>query len=592
MESPSKSQSFSTSTLDQFPGSTSQSNQSSLDTASQPLGADVAIPQTVGRYQVRRLLGRGAFGAVYLADDPMLRRTVALKLPRRLVPGQITKDFLHEAQMAARLKHPNLVAIYDIGALPDGTTFIAMEHVNGESLRDRLTRGPLSREAAIRLLAQVAAAIHHAHQAGVIHRDLKPGNILIDAAGQVKVADFGLALPTEMSADAPAANSMSGTPAYMSPEQFSREKNAVTFRSDLWSLGVVAYECLAGRVPFRGSTISEIRQKILTEEAPPPPPGENRIGPDELTNVVTSCLSRDPARRPASAAAVEQVLLELVDQSLDETISVPAPAPRSLRRWWPAVVALLALAALGLRWLNPIAGGAGAVTSASSFTAAVAPQPDPVVQQAIEGPPALAPGKTVNLLTLKPEPLMFPAHLPDTRYVIPDPRGHLFVQNGFGPALFVWPVPQPPTFRWTTRITPGEDCLGFGLCWNLHSAPTDLPAPTAGYRMDAVVCRPMVGTSQWEVSLRSYELNGVLPHGVTIQSNVALETALIERVDQSDDSVTLTIAHGELQALSVFGQPVQFHHHLNRGEVLHRCRVGHLMLSGPSTVTDAHLNGD
>jgi serine/threonine protein kinase len=264
------------------------------------------VGQRIGHYQVLALLGSGGMGDVYLARDTRLGRKVALKL----LPDYLTDDegrirrFRQEARAASALNHPNVLTIYEIEQA-DGRYFISTEFVEGETLRQHLKGGSLGACEALGVALQIAAALSHAHQAGIIHRDIKPENVMLDAEGRVKVLDFGLAKYTQPLSDVAAddANTKSvqtvpgmlmGTTAYMSPEQV--RGLAVDARTDVWSLGVVLYEMLAGRKPFGGQTSSDVLVAVLEHE-PEPLPGEDADVPDELRRIVGKALRKDREKR-------------------------------------------------------------------------------------------------------------------------------------------------------------------------------------------------------------------------------------------------------------------------------------------------------
>jgi tRNA A-37 threonylcarbamoyl transferase component Bud32 len=282
---------------------------------------------TIGRLLGRRYvavarLGAGAFGEVHRAHDSVLGRDVAVKVIRLeafVEPAQLSdvkQRFLREAQVAARLRHPNIVTTHDIveGTVP----FIVMELVEGETLQTLLgRRGRLPLDEATAILAQAAAALDHAHASGVVHRDVKPANVMIEPGGHVKVMDFGIA-KLEAGANLTATGSIMGTPNYMSPEQAKGMK--VDGRSDLFSLGCVLYECLTGVKPFQGESISVILVKILTEEPPAVDFAATGL-PSEVGAVLKRALAKDPAARYASGAELVAAL-----RTAGQTTLVSAPA--------------------------------------------------------------------------------------------------------------------------------------------------------------------------------------------------------------------------------------------------------------------------
>jgi eukaryotic-like serine/threonine-protein kinase len=255
-----------------------------------------------GRYRIVRKLGAGGMANVYLAEDEVLGRRVAIKIlnDRHAGDDQFVERFRREAKNAASLSHPNIVSIYDRGEA-EGTYYIAMEYLDGRSLKELIVaRGPAPVHLAIDYARQILAAIRFAHRHGIVHRDIKPHNVLVDAEGRLKVTDFGIARAgvSQMTE----AGSIIGTAQYLSPEQ---AKGApVDQTSDLYSVGVVLYELLTGVVPFSGDTPVEIAMKHLS--APPEPPSVKRAEiPRELDLVVLRALAKDPADRYQSAEEMD-----------------------------------------------------------------------------------------------------------------------------------------------------------------------------------------------------------------------------------------------------------------------------------------------
>jgi eukaryotic-like serine/threonine-protein kinase len=261
-----------------------------------------------GRYRIVRKLGSGGMANVYLAEDQELGRRVAIKIlnDRHAGDEQFVERFRREAKNAAGLSHPNIVSIYDRGEAAEGTYYIAMEYLDGRSLKELIvSRGPAPIPIAIDYARQILAALRFAHRNGVIHRDIKPHNILVDSEGRVKVTDFGIARAEQAGASAQQmteAGSIIGTAQYLSPEQARGTR--VDKTSDLYSLGIVLYELLTGTVPFTGETPVEIAMKHLS--AIPDPPSERRHEvPHALDMVVLRALAKDPRDRYQSAEEMD-----------------------------------------------------------------------------------------------------------------------------------------------------------------------------------------------------------------------------------------------------------------------------------------------
>jgi serine/threonine protein kinase/Tfp pilus assembly protein PilF len=263
------------------------------------------IGKTVLHYRIIEKIGEGGMGVVYKAEDTKLKRMVALKF----LPAQFTGDpqartrFVQEAQAAAALDHPNICTIYEINEA-EGQTYIAMAYIKGQSLKDKILPGPLGIPEAVNIAGQVAEGLKSAHGRGIIHRDIKPGNIMLTEEGQVKIMDFGLA-KLERGADLTKTMTIMGTPAYMSPEQARGE--VVDHRTDIWSLGCVFFEMLSGRRPFPNEHDQAVIYSILNEEPRPiVHPGEEI--PAQLETIIHTCLEKDPRNRYQGAAALAEAL--------------------------------------------------------------------------------------------------------------------------------------------------------------------------------------------------------------------------------------------------------------------------------------------
>jgi beta-lactam-binding protein with PASTA domain len=303
-----------------------------------------------GRYRVIRRLGSGGMADVYCAEDQQLGRRVALKLLYRGLSedAQFVERFRREASSAAGLQHPNIVSIFDRGEW-DGTYYIAMEYIEGRTLKDIVReRGPAPPDAAVDIVLQILRAARFAHQRGVVHRDIKPHNVLIDDEGRVKVTDFGIARAG--ASDMTETGSIMGTAQYISPEQ--AQGHPVDARSDLYSIGIVLYELLTGRVPFDGDSPVTVAVRQVNE-APVPPMDVNPAVPPALDAVVLRALEKDPAHRFADADEFIEALHAA--RVAPQEIPPPLPPPAALveeerrgMRWWLWLLILLALAAIAV----------------------------------------------------------------------------------------------------------------------------------------------------------------------------------------------------------------------------------------------------
>ena len=305
------------------------------------------IDQIISHYKILEKLGEGGMGVVYKAEDTKLKRTVALKFlsPQTVGTEEDKARFIHEAQAAASLNHPNICTVYEIDE-HEGHPFIAMEFMEGRSLRAKIASGPLRLEEAVDAARQIAEGLRSAHQRNIIHRDVKSANVMITPDGQAKVMDFGLAKApgrTQLTKE----GTTLGTVAYMSPEQ--GRGDVVDARSDIWSLGVVLYEMVSGRLPFKGDHEQAIMYSVINEE-PKPLTGIRSGVPMELERIVGKCLEKQPSRRYQDVddllVDLKRLGTELGDSRETRAATTASGAKRTVSGWWVGGAIAIVLAAL------------------------------------------------------------------------------------------------------------------------------------------------------------------------------------------------------------------------------------------------------
>jgi serine/threonine-protein kinase len=296
-----------------------------------------AEPKTLGRYQLGRVLGKGAMGSVCEALDPKLHRKVAIKT---ILMGQLDEQtardfsvrFEREARAVARLNHPNIVQVYDFGEEGD-TAYLVMELIDGKELKSALTTGrPFDRRECVRIMCELLDALDFAHEAKVIHRDIKPANVMFDSQGRTKLTDFGVARVTDAdrtSAERTQAGTVVGTPAYMSPEQL--QGLPIDRRTDVFSAGVILYQFLTGQKPFTGEGAWTVQKKIVQDD-PPAPSSINIALSPEFDRVVAKALAKDPDQRFATAREFSQALKRAAEgkpavPEAEPTLVVPRAPP-------------------------------------------------------------------------------------------------------------------------------------------------------------------------------------------------------------------------------------------------------------------------
>ena len=354
----------------------------------------------VGEYEIQTQIGEGAMGTVYSAVHPLIGKKVAIKvLKPELCANQATIDrFVTEAQAVNKIGHPNIVDVFSLGELPDGRAYMVMEWLRGEDLKTRLARGPVSVADTCDVLDGIARALDAAHAKQIVHRDLKPDNVFLhkldDGPLMVKLLDFGIAKLVRVTpgTEKTQTGNMLGTPKYISPEQ--ARGVSVDHRSDIYSLGVMAYEMLAGRPPFQGETAMDIVVQHLGD--PPPPLGQFAKLPKTLEQCVMRMLEKEPANRPS---------LEEVRGVLNDPQKRLTPLPQRMSvltnvrpsRTKPIVITIAVVVAAGLGVVTwKLVDSKNEPTAEVAPQPAVAPAPPPVAAPVPAPPPAPAPPAVVR----------------------------------------------------------------------------------------------------------------------------------------------------------------------------------------------------
>ena len=287
--------------------------------------------RTFGDYEVLAEVARGGMGVIYKARQRSLGRIVAIKVlsSGEFASPEYVRRFRAEAEAAARLQHPNIVAVHEVGQ-QDGVRFFSMEFVDGPNLAQFQAGRALPPARAAAILKPLAEAIHYAHQKGILHRDLKPSNVLIDPFGEPRITDFGLAKQLGGDSDLTAVGQVLGTPGYLPPEQADTSHGPLTPAADVYSLGAILYYMLTARAPFAAGSLRETLRQMLGSD-PVPPRTLNPEVPRDLETICLKCLQRSPARRyPTAQALAEDLRRFLADEPI---IARPATVVEDLLRW-------------------------------------------------------------------------------------------------------------------------------------------------------------------------------------------------------------------------------------------------------------------
>jgi len=367
------------------------------------------LPKKLGRFEVDRLLGRGSMGAVLLTKDPAIDRVVAIKLVQmaaHLTASQRDKyheRFYREASAAGQLLHPAIATVFDVGHTDDGTPFLVMEYVKGETLRELLENEKPTLAETLRIARDVLEALSFAHGQGIVHRDVKPSNIMVTSERRGKIMDFGIA--HVMGSELTAGGDLLGSPYYMAPEQLA--KGPITGRTDLFSFAVVLYRMLTGVLPFTGDSFAAVAHAVLHEKPVPPERLDPTI-PRAVSNLVLRCLEKSPEGRFESAAEVLQALTAAESGKTEKPVAPKA----SLRRMLGLLVVLVVVALAANRLQAPETSAARNRVRPAPTPSPGEPPPLPATTTAV-APPAGAPEasppprrETPRTAGVKPAPIV------------------------------------------------------------------------------------------------------------------------------------------------------------------------------------------
>lgn len=462
-------------------------------------------PLSAADFILGEALGSGGMGTVFRARQVSLGKPVALKILRgaaRESPDAVRR-LLAEGKAAARLRHPRIVGVHGIGRFPDGNPFLVMDLIEGPSLADRLRQAPFAPEEAAAIVAGVAEALEHAHGRGVVHRDLKPSNVLLDADGCPVVTDFGLA--KRFDDDSPAltrSDQILGTPHFMAPEQADRRWGPVGPRTDVYGLGALLFALLAGRPPFPGDSTIQVLTRVASAEPAPSPRDLRPDVPEWLAAVCLSCLAKDPAHRPHSAAEVAEALRHPAPAVLP-----PAKEPCRIDDGWSEVFPRASFpdrAAVALRFLVPVL----LILFMIAYVAAVwVPKAAPPTARMIEPP------KRPSVLVPAPTKIGPIPILPPVAALPPTPA----------PTVVLPPAPSPIEVSWDVDRERGEQTL----------SPIEHPSPLIDGDRLRIECRVAPAASATLFWLKS---DGSL---LRLFPGAGMPSGRVARVEVSEDEIVI-----------------------------------------------------
>lgn len=574
--------------------------ESSATTLNEDHSTVIYTRQKLGRFDRFELLeeiGQGGFGTVFRAHDTQLDRMVAIKFPRaERLTGEFRERFMREARTAAQLRHPYIASVYDV-VETDDTVGLVSNFIYGMTLTEWMRRRRLTIDESVELVRHIARSVQAAHQLGIVHRDIKPDNILLDVEGKPHITDFGLAKRQGMEETLTLDGQVIGTLSYMAPEQAEGRINAHDFRTDTYALGVLLYELLSGTRPFVGQlkkVLHEIQFRV------PKSVGEwNTQVPVDLQTICHKAIAKLPADRYQTADA----LAEDLERYQRGAVVVAKPLTIWQRSWRKCRLNPGAVIATAITFIL--------ITTSMFFAVNILPQradrtveaaasvTTPVVPTHPEGPLPFTMNlgwdgmvekltftkeRPISLLNIKPRPVIFASEREENFFAFPDERKRYVVKSD-STSFFVWPIVQPESFRWTSRVIMNEAIHHAGFLWNLRQSKSK--DGELGYAADAVTWRNDSKNKRWRVHWETLFLEGLPPSEVYV-AHRALKTSKSVAYDEvSSDVVDLQVQRGVLKELFVFGHPIDLQHQFTDLELLHRCTIGFTMSDGELMLSES-----